>query len=169
MPASVLWSPSAPRFLLVAERLCYPRIAQRMRTGSNGKGRMGNDREDPGAAESFLGKDLAMVDAFMEMTKDGFGLADLSNGPVVEADYRSFRCVCLRYTFVDLAPKIQRSLLVNLIHWVQGATVSIDCPEYGFYRTPRRSPNRLWNNLITSRVSSKRYLEVRGGRLSAPG
>jgi hypothetical protein len=61
-----------------------------MRTGSNGKRWMGNDGEDPGAAENSLGKDRVVTGAFTEMTKDGFGLADLSNGPVVEADYRSF-------------------------------------------------------------------------------
>jgi hypothetical protein len=58
-----------------------------------------------------------MMDAFTEMTKDGFGLADLSNGPVVEADYRSFGCMRLRYMFVDLAPEFQRCLLITVIHW----------------------------------------------------
>ena len=58
-----------------------------------------------------------MMDSFTEMTKDGFGLADLSNGHVVEADYRSFRCMSLRYMFIDLAPEIQRCPLINVIHW----------------------------------------------------
>ena len=37
--------PVGPHILLVAERLCYPRIAQRMRAGSNGKGRTGKIQE----------------------------------------------------------------------------------------------------------------------------
>jgi hypothetical protein len=115
--------------------------------------RAGDDRDDPEAAESTLGKDCAIMDASTKMTEE-FDLTDLSNGPVVEAVHRSCRCashdpeICL----LSWLPKYRVPFWFTS-HWVQGTTVSIDYPKYGFDRT-RRSLKQLRNNFTASCVSS---------------
>ena len=128
--------------------------------------RAGDDGDDPEAAESTLGKDCAMVDVFTEMAKEEFSLADLSNGPVVEAVYRSCRYasdgpeICL----LTWLPKYRVPFRFTSHTGSKERRPQIDYPKYGFDRT-WRSLKRFRNNFTASRVSSWKCLEARGGHL----